>query len=406
MILELLVAFALGSPPLPPDVKPWPIGVGPGFRPAAAPAGVLRGEPVGRFRCAREGGRRFGVHLELFVRRRVLLVPAGVGVARGGCCVSTADARADRGNRDQPRNACHHRRPLPAVGPAARSPPYRRVPVTGAAAGLRRREAVARRRARHPADPPRPDRPGAGRLRPAASALPVRRRPLNRSGRTGSRPPKEEPAGGDPSLSAASSVARAKAPDAIPRVGATSELAPPRAPASSEERPGTTGAWVEASIASRDAPLPLASSSSAEIRLVWPGSGHVRCFRASAKLQRCGPFYGRRAPRSQQRQVHGPHSRPRTSRRRLHNRSATDSNREPLWQPERRDRNRRPRHSPNEAGAAEKVPIVDECLGPYPSPPAPARLASTRRSKGRNRNGAGDRRRYPGHTCHPTDRST
>ena len=86
MILELLVALALGSPPLPPDVKPWPIGVGPGFRPAAAPEGVLRGEPVGRFRCAAEGGRRFGAHLELFVRRRVLLVPAEVGVARGRRC--------------------------------------------------------------------------------------------------------------------------------------------------------------------------------------------------------------------------------------------------------------------------------------------------------------------------------
>ncbi len=86
MIVALAVALAFGSPPLPPDVKPWPIGVGPGFRPAAAPAAVLRGQPVGRFRCAPDGGRRFGAHLELFVHRRVLLVPAGVGVARGGRC--------------------------------------------------------------------------------------------------------------------------------------------------------------------------------------------------------------------------------------------------------------------------------------------------------------------------------
>ena len=86
MIVALAVALALSGQPLPPDVKPWPIGVGPGFRLRAAPAAVLRGEPVGRFRCAPDGGRRFGAHVELFVRRRVLLVPAGVGVARGGRC--------------------------------------------------------------------------------------------------------------------------------------------------------------------------------------------------------------------------------------------------------------------------------------------------------------------------------
>jgi hypothetical protein len=86
VIAALAVVLAFGGPPLPPDVEPWPIGVGPGFRPAAAPAAVLSGEPVGRFRCAPDRGRRFGAHLELFVRRRVLLVPAGVGVARGGRC--------------------------------------------------------------------------------------------------------------------------------------------------------------------------------------------------------------------------------------------------------------------------------------------------------------------------------
>jgi hypothetical protein len=86
MIATLAVALAFSGQPLPPDVKPWPIGVGPGFRPPAAPAAVLRGEPVGRFLCAANGGRRFGAHVELFVRRRVLLVPAGVGVARGGRC--------------------------------------------------------------------------------------------------------------------------------------------------------------------------------------------------------------------------------------------------------------------------------------------------------------------------------
>ena len=86
MIVALAVALALAGPPLPPDVKPWPIGVGPGFQPAAATPRVLAGEPIGRFRCTQTGGRRFGAHLELFVRRQVLLVPRGVGIARGGRC--------------------------------------------------------------------------------------------------------------------------------------------------------------------------------------------------------------------------------------------------------------------------------------------------------------------------------
>jgi len=80
-VVTVLVAILLGVPPLPPSVHPWPIGTGPGFRLPAAPAAVLAGEPVGRFRCER-GGSRFGAHIELFVRRRVLIVPAGIGVAR------------------------------------------------------------------------------------------------------------------------------------------------------------------------------------------------------------------------------------------------------------------------------------------------------------------------------------
>jgi hypothetical protein len=76
-----LIALLLVVPPLPPSVHPWPIGIGPGFRLTPAPAAALAGEPVGPFRC-RPGGRRFGAHVELFVHRRVLIVPAGIGVAR------------------------------------------------------------------------------------------------------------------------------------------------------------------------------------------------------------------------------------------------------------------------------------------------------------------------------------
>ena len=81
-MIALLVALALAAPPkLPPSVHPWPIGVGPGFRLSAAPAAVLAGRPVGPFRCSR-GGEWYGAHVELFIRRQVLIVPAGIGVAR------------------------------------------------------------------------------------------------------------------------------------------------------------------------------------------------------------------------------------------------------------------------------------------------------------------------------------
>jgi hypothetical protein len=57
-----------------------PIGSGPRYHPPPAPARVLRGEPVGALRCG-AAGRRFGVHLEVFARGRVVIVPAGIGVA-------------------------------------------------------------------------------------------------------------------------------------------------------------------------------------------------------------------------------------------------------------------------------------------------------------------------------------
>jgi hypothetical protein len=76
-----LLALAFGLS-LPPSVKPWPIGAGSEFRLPAAPAAVQGGRPIGRFRCTTKDRRRVGVHVELFVRRQVLIVPAGIGVAR------------------------------------------------------------------------------------------------------------------------------------------------------------------------------------------------------------------------------------------------------------------------------------------------------------------------------------
>jgi hypothetical protein len=74
MAIDLLLAAALAAP------VPTPIGAGPRYHPPAAPKRVLRGRPVGPLRCE-AGGRRFGVHLELFARGRVVIVPAGIGVA-------------------------------------------------------------------------------------------------------------------------------------------------------------------------------------------------------------------------------------------------------------------------------------------------------------------------------------
>jgi hypothetical protein len=67
---------------LPPSVRPTPIGSGRGFQPPAAPPAVGAGAPTAGLRCSRAPRRRFRVHVELFARRRVIIVPAGVGVAR------------------------------------------------------------------------------------------------------------------------------------------------------------------------------------------------------------------------------------------------------------------------------------------------------------------------------------
>jgi len=60
---------------------PTPIGVGPRFHPAPTNHLVDHGLPVGRLNCTATGRERVGVHLELFARGRVVMVPAGIGIA-------------------------------------------------------------------------------------------------------------------------------------------------------------------------------------------------------------------------------------------------------------------------------------------------------------------------------------
>jgi hypothetical protein len=67
-----------------PDQRPTPIGVAPGYRIAPISRSVARRRPINRrFRCAPLASlpRAYGAHLELFARGRVVIVPAGIGVA-------------------------------------------------------------------------------------------------------------------------------------------------------------------------------------------------------------------------------------------------------------------------------------------------------------------------------------
>jgi hypothetical protein len=79
-------ATALAAATLPlvipghPSVRPWPIGHGAAYRPPAAARVVRAGRPAGTLRCAR-GGASFELHLELFAAQRVIVVPAGIGIA-------------------------------------------------------------------------------------------------------------------------------------------------------------------------------------------------------------------------------------------------------------------------------------------------------------------------------------
>ena len=85
-VIALVLALVLGSPPLPPSVHPWPIGVGPGFR--LRRAGGRAGRRAGRAVPLRARRQRFGAHVELFVRRQVLIVPAGSASRSRGASTS------------------------------------------------------------------------------------------------------------------------------------------------------------------------------------------------------------------------------------------------------------------------------------------------------------------------------
>jgi hypothetical protein len=77
VLLRLLSAFfCTASGPI-----PTPIGVGAVYHPSATSPLIVRAEPVGQLRCSGARLTRFGVHLELFANRFVVIVPPGIGVA-------------------------------------------------------------------------------------------------------------------------------------------------------------------------------------------------------------------------------------------------------------------------------------------------------------------------------------
>jgi hypothetical protein len=77
----VLCGLAARSADAGPPLVPTPIGVTREYRlPASGPA-VRSARAVGGLTCSRTSPARFRVHVELFARKLVLIVPAGIGVA-------------------------------------------------------------------------------------------------------------------------------------------------------------------------------------------------------------------------------------------------------------------------------------------------------------------------------------
>jgi hypothetical protein len=85
LVMLLGVAGCGGGPtraeePLPAQAPG--VGPGPAFRPPSLSDRAASGLPIAGFHCARrQTGKRFGAHLELFARGKVILVAPGIGIA-------------------------------------------------------------------------------------------------------------------------------------------------------------------------------------------------------------------------------------------------------------------------------------------------------------------------------------
>ena len=84
MLLILLLAHLLAgghAPPVQTGLVPTPIGRGAGYRLATARGPAAHGLAIGDLRCAASRTAHSAVHVELFARGRVLLLPSGIGIA-------------------------------------------------------------------------------------------------------------------------------------------------------------------------------------------------------------------------------------------------------------------------------------------------------------------------------------
>lgn len=68
-------------PALPPDVRPVPAGRGPRYQLPAVSAPVARRAPVAGMSCSTKPRPAYGVFVELLADRRVLVLPAGIGIS-------------------------------------------------------------------------------------------------------------------------------------------------------------------------------------------------------------------------------------------------------------------------------------------------------------------------------------
>jgi hypothetical protein len=63
------------------ELVPPRFGPAPRYRPEALSSQVAKAKPIGGMRCSATAGDRVGVHLEVFVNKLDVVIPAGIGIA-------------------------------------------------------------------------------------------------------------------------------------------------------------------------------------------------------------------------------------------------------------------------------------------------------------------------------------